>query len=366
MSIAASFAHETDTEEVRLEKTATFIVAASCCVAGTIWTAMYWLVFGWGLIAALPLSFVVIVGTALLVSHRTKQHRYAVYAQILCIIYVTTFIQWTIGGVFDSGLVLVWAFCGPVTALIFFSTRRSILWFALYLVNVAVTLLFDDFFSSRRQEVAEATRNIFGIMNLGFSSVVVFLFASYFVSRASLQRARAEGLLLNILPAEIAPILKAGKKTIANHHDSVSVLFADIVGSTPLFAELSASRAVEWLNEIFSMFDGLVRKHGLEKIRTIGDNYMVAAGAPLPLADHANITAALALDMIAGLEALPPRHGRRITFRLGINSGPVVAGVIGRAKFQYDLWGDTVNVASRMESSGEGGRVQVSDATPTG
>ena len=356
-------ARSSDSDELRLEKTTIFLVAASCCAAGSVWTVMYLLVFGWGLIAFLPFAFVVIVGSALVVSHLSRDHVWVVYTQIICIIYVTSFIQWSIGGVFDSGFVMAWAFCGPIVALIFFPLRRSLVWFGLYLVNVAITVLFDDFFARHGHVVPDATRIVFFIMNLSVSSLVVFLFASHFVASATAERRRADGLLLNILPAEIAPRLKAGERTIADHYDSASVLFCDMVGSTPLFAGMTASDAVDWLNEVFSMFDRLVERHGLEKIRTIGDNYMVAAGAPRRRPDHAQACVRLALDMIDGLARLPPRNGQRMAFRFGVHSGPLIAGVIGERKFQYDLWGDTVNTASRMESQGEVGRVHVSDAT---
>lgn len=364
MLTGSSFATDAaDSDEVRLEKSTIFMVAVSCCLAGCIWTAMYALVFGWGLTTFLPALFVVVVGAALVISHRTRDHRAAVYAQIICIIYITTFIQWSIGGVFDSGFVLAWAFCGPIVALIFFPLRRSLVWFALYVLNVVITVAFDDFFAGRGYDVSATTRNIFFFMNLSFSSFVVFLFASYFVSSATIERRRADALLLNILPKEIAPRLKAGQKTIADHYDSASVLFADMVGSTPLFAGMTPADTVDWLNEVFSMFDRLVEKHGLEKIRTIGDNYMVAAGVPVRRPDHAQAIVTLALEMAEGLERLAPRHGRRMAFRFGIHSGPLVAGVIGERKFQYDLWGDTVNIASRMESQGEVAKVHVSAAT---
>jgi guanylate cyclase len=142
-----------------------------------------------------------------------------------------------------------------------------------------------------------------------------------------------------------------------------SVLFADIVGSTPMFKDLDPTEAVEMLNEVFTAFDRLAEKHGAEKIRTIGDNYMVATGVPEARPDHAAALCRLALDMAAVLEDLPERNGHKLSFRLGINSGPLVAGVIGETKFQYDLWGDTVNTAARMESTGEPGRVQISAAT---
>jgi class 3 adenylate cyclase len=159
--------------------------------------------------------------------------------------------------------------------------------------------------------------------------------------------------------------LKAREGTIADNCDSASVLFADMVGSTQLFGKMSARDAVAWLNEAFTMFDRLIERHGLEKIRTIGDNYMVAAGVPTARADHANALTRLALDMVEGLETLPARDGQRLRFRFGIHSGPLIAGVIGETKFQYDLWGDTVNTAARMESHGEVGRVHISAATET-
>ncbi len=193
--------------------------------------------------------------------------------------------------------------------------------------------------------------------------VTTTIFSTYFVNSALSEREKANKLLLNVLPKEIAPILKAGEQTIADYYASASVLFADIVGSTPLFSELEPAEAVDWLNEIFSMFDDLVEKYRLEKIRTIGDNYMVASGVPTTRPDHAQALAMLALDMIEGLEKLPARNGKRIEFRLGINSGPLMAGVIGKAKFHYDLWGDTVNIASRMESHGEVGKVHITKAT---
>ncbi|MCA9871362.1 MAG: adenylate/guanylate cyclase domain-containing protein [Caldilineae bacterium] len=364
MNVLTSFAYDpSDTQEIRIEKFAALLVAGSCCLAGLVWSAMYIVVFGWGVTAALPLVFVVVVGAALLVSHLRRNHYYAVYAQIICIIGVTMLIQWSIGGVAASGFVMVWAFLGPLTALMFLSLRQSIVWFAVFMGTLTITVALNNFFALRSQPVPEGTMLFFFYMNLSFASIVVFLFAGYFVSNALREREKANVLLLNVLPKEIAPRLKANNQTIADHYDSASVLFADIVGSTPLFAELEPAEAVDWLNEVFSMFDRLAEKYGVEKIRTIGDNYMVASGVPVSRPDHAQALAQLALDMIDGLRQLPARNGRRMEFRVGINSGPMVAGVIGKTKFHYDLWGDTVNIASRMESHGEVGRVQLTEAT---
>lgn len=364
MNFRTFFAYDPrDTEEIRLEKFAIFLVAGCCCLAGVIWTVMYYVLFGWDLTTFLPLGFVTFVGAALIASHITKNHQIAVYTQIVFIMYITAFIQWNIGDVFASGFVLAWAICGPIVALIFFSFRRSMIWFALYLLNLVITVLFNDFFASRGELVEANTRLFLFFMNLSFSSVVVFIFAGYYVTSANRERENANKLLLNVLPKQIAPILKANGQTIADYYESASVLFADIVGSTPLFSDMEPAAAVDWLNEIFSMFDELVDKYKLEKIRTIGDNYMVASGVPTTRPDHAQALVHLALDMLAGLEKLPARNGKRIDFRLGINSGPMVAGVIGKTKFHYDLWGDTVNTASRMESHGEAGQVHITAAT---
>ena len=177
------------------------------------------------------------------------------------------------------------------------------------------------------------------------------------VNRLTHERGRAEGLLLNVLPAEVAAELKETGSTTAQRFDAISVLFADIVGFTPMSAEMAPEEMVDRLNDVFTYFDDLAERYGVEKIRTIGDNYMVAAGVPVPRPDHAQALAAMALDMLEYSEAGP------LSFRIGINSGPAVAGVIGTRKFQYDVWGDTVNTASRMESHGEAGRIQITDAT---
>ncbi len=177
------------------------------------------------------------------------------------------------------------------------------------------------------------------------------------------ERAESERLLLNILPAPIAERLKEGPGVIAERFDHVSVLFADIVGFTPLSQELSADEMVEWLNGVYSAFDAFVVKRGVEKIRTIGDNYMVASGVPFPRQDHAQAVTELALDMIGFIETMEPVGKHKPTFRIGINSGSVVGGVIGTHKFQYDIWGDSVNTAARMESHGAPGRIHVSDQT---
>jgi len=178
-----------------------------------------------------------------------------------------------------------------------------------------------------------------------------------------MERAKSERLLLNILPESISERLKVKQESIADGFEEATVLFADIVDFTPLSEKLLPEELVEFLNRVFSRFDELVGAHGLEKIKTIGDAYMVAGGLPEPRDDHAQAMAALALEMAEAVDEFEYADGQPLQMRIGINTGPVVAGVIGVKKFIYDLWGDTVNTASRMESHGMGGEIQVTRAT---
>lgn len=173
---------------------------------------------------------------------------------------------------------------------------------------------------------------------------------------------KSDRLLLNILPAAIVENLKKGEKTAAERFESATVLFADIVGFTSIAARMSPQELVSLLNQIFSKFDELTEKNGLEKIKTSGDAYMVAGGLPVPKADRAEAIANMALDMQAAIADFKTDTGEQFQIRIGIHMGPVVAGVIGTKKFIYDLWGDTVNVASRMESQGLPGYIQVTAA----
>lgn len=177
------------------------------------------------------------------------------------------------------------------------------------------------------------------------------------------EQEKSERLLLNILPQPIADRLKQGHHTIADNFAEVTVLFADIVGFTGLAARVLPCQLVALLNEIFSTFDHLAEQHGLEKIKTVGDAYMVVGGLPTPRSDHARAIAEMALDMQAAIVAFNQTTNENLSIRIGVHTGPVVAGVIGSKKFSYDLWGDTVNLASRMESHGLAGCIQMTATT---
>jgi class 3 adenylate cyclase len=177
------------------------------------------------------------------------------------------------------------------------------------------------------------------------------------------ERERAESLLRNILPSAIAEELKASGSSVPRRYEEVSVLFTDLVNFTRIVADIPAGKTVEELNDIFTAFDGIVARHGLEKINTVGDSYMAAAGVPVPCGDHAERCAMAALEMQRWMSKRNETAEIQWGLRAGIHSGPVVAGVVGSTKFAYGIWGDTVNVASRMESAGERGRVNISADT---
>lgn len=184
-----------------------------------------------------------------------------------------------------------------------------------------------------------------------------------YLKRIQEEQEKAERLLLNILPMPIAERLKDGEQGIADSFAEVTVLFGDLVGFTTLSVQILPAEMVKLLNEVFSAFDQLAGKHGLEKIKTIGDAYMAVSGLPTPRTDHAEAAAEMALDMQEDIACFNQRYGTTLQMRIGLNSGPVIAGIIGTKKFIYDLWGDTVNTASRMESHGKPGQIQVTKAT---
>jgi class 3 adenylate cyclase len=268
-----------------------------------------------------------------------------------------TAIQISMGGYANSGAFVMWGIGITIVATLLLRTRDAIA-VGMVIAIAAIALGFAE--QSLRASRAAPDPALPAVM-FPYTLVAVLLLLmpalGFLVNRLSFERERAEGLLLNVLPAAVAAELKETGTTTARHYEAVSVLFADIVGFTPLSAEMEPEEMVNQLNDVFTYFDALADKYGVEKIRTIGDNYMVASGVPVPRDDHAQALCAMALEMLEYSETGP------LSFRLGINSGPVVAGVIGTRKFQYDIWGDTVNTASRMESHGEPGKIQISQTT---
>ncbi|MFY0612405.1 MAG: hypothetical protein JXQ99_12810 [Hyphomicrobiaceae bacterium] len=229
---------------------------------------------------------------------------------------------------------------------------------------IVLPLLTMAFAGATRFEIINALAWIGGGAGfvIGFAYLVDIMNRRAFQLEKMLQREkqRSDQLLLNILPAEVAERLKAGEEPLADHREAVTVLFADLVGFTNMSRQMPAADLVALLNDLFSRFDALVEANGAEKIKTIGDSYMVASGLTESSADHVEQIACLALGMRDAFGEFRAQHGLDLKLRIGVHSGAVVAGVIGKQKFAYDLWGDTVNVASRMESEGLPDEIQIS------
>ncbi|MBL3527134.1 MAG: adenylate/guanylate cyclase domain-containing protein [gamma proteobacterium endosymbiont of Lamellibrachia anaximandri] len=356
-----------DSEDARLQKTLLIGASLMLIMAGLLWGGIY-IAFDEPLAGAVPISYAVVSALSIVLFGLTHRYQLFRFSQLLLILILPFLLHLALGGFVNSSGAILWSLICPFGALLIGQRHHAPRWFLAFLGLVII--------SGMIQPDAHPTNNlppwlviIFFIANIGTVSAVAFILLHYFIGQESrflellrLEQEKSENLLKNVLPKEIAAILKDNNETIAEHYDSVSILFADIVGFTTLSNEMSPTGMVDLLNEVFSRFDSLVSKYNLEKIRTIGDNYMVVSGAPRPRPDHALALARLALEMRTYIEEY--RHnGRRLSFRIGISSGPVIGGVIGRQKFHYDVWGDAVNMASRMESHGVPGKIQITQET---
>ena len=353
---------ETDPDETRAQK-ATLTLAASGVVGlAVIWVGTYWLL-GLPQAAAIPLAYQVASVASLVLFARTKSYPRFRFSQAAMMTLLPFLLQWTLGGYVASSAVSLWALVAAIGTLFFFTADASIPWFAAFLGLTVVSGLIDPIVSQHAAAIPDAIRTAFFVLNVTGVALTAYLMLQFAVRARDEAFARSEGLLLNVLPKTIADRLKREPGIIAEAHDEVTVLFADVVDFTPLTERTEPARVVGLLDEVFSAFDGFAARNGVEKIKTIGDAYMVAAGLPEARPDHAEVMAEMALDMLDAIKRVCEPLGFDLAIRVGIDSGPVIAGVIGRHKFIYDLWGDTVNTASRMESHGLPGRVQVSEAT---
>ncbi|HEU4572798.1 MAG TPA: adenylate/guanylate cyclase domain-containing protein [Candidatus Limnocylindrales bacterium] len=267
------------------------------------------------------------------------------------------------GGVTGTGSGLVWGFLVPGYAILALGPSRATAWFVGWLAMVALILALDPLaraaFGSAPYESLLAGQ----VVSIVAPLAIVFLLLRYSDGRRRAAEARADALLTNAIPRAIARRLRHGENRIAETYEATTVLFADIVGFTPWAGATDPDRVVDVLDRLFSRFDELAVAARVEKIKTIGDAYMAAAGVPVPRPDHAVAALRLAREMLAAVADLREREGVPLEVRVGLASGPVVGGVIGRERILFDLWGDTVNTAARMESSGLPGRIQMTQRT---
>ena len=356
-----------DDEELRQKKALLVLLAVLILPVSVVWGSLY---LGFGSpVGVVPYVYFAVSLGSLVVFARTRRFHLLLVTQLLAILLTTTTGQMLIGGFLPSGGVGLWGILAPLGALVFLEVRQAVRWFAAFIVVFLLTGLAGEVFVSEADLPVSFTSTMLALNVIGTASVAFTLLASFAHQRnAALtalraEQERSEALLLNILPRPIAERLKAAAQMIADHFAAASILFADVVDFTTLAQRLPPAEMVGILDQLFSDFDVLVERHGLEKIKTIGDCYMAAAGVPNPYPDHARRAALLALDMRDVLATSAVAGEAGLELRIGINSGPVVAGVIGTKRFLYDLWGDAVNTASRMESHGTPGEIQITRAT---
>jgi guanylate cyclase len=366
LRIAAIGADPTDTEDTHLQKSILVFSSLMMATMAIGWASVYF-AFREYVAGAIPFSYAILSFLSIDRFARTRKYAFFRGSQLLLPLLLPFFLLLALGGFQNSSAVVLWSLSSPLGALLFAGRRQAKSWFIAYLALVVIAALLDPF--GRPSNLPPALLTVFYVMNIGCVSIFTFVLLQYFMSQKEatlillhLEQEKSEHLLLNILPAEVAAILKKEERVIADRFDNASILFADMVNFTPMSAQMKPEEVVGLLNDVFCYFDTLTEKYGLEKINTIADCYMVAAGVPRPRSDHAHALAYMALEIRDCIRCI--KFGeKQLIFRIGINSGPVVAGVIGRKKFAYDLWGDTVNTASRMESHGVGGVIQISEAT---
>ena len=357
-----------DDDETRAGKALLVLISVLILPVALLWAALY-LAFG-SPVGWVPLAYFATLMAATVVFSRTRDFGRFLRTGQVAILFAPTLSMVPLGGFLASGGVGLWGILAPLGALVFSDVRGAARWYVAYLCVFLGSGIAGELLGGGSSSIPEWFTSTMLGLNVAVGGTIVFTLLAVFAAQrrdalASLrvEQAKAENLLLNILPRSIADRLKAEPRTIADQFSSASILFADVVGFTPLSERLPPAEVVGVLDHLFSHFDDLAERYGLEKIKTIGDCYMVAAGVPSPRPDHARAVALMALHMQAAVRSADEVGHLALDLRIGINSGPVVAGVIGRKRFLYDLWGDAVNTASRMESHGTSGRIQITRAT---
>ncbi len=369
-----------DSEELRLQKALLVLASGLVSVAAIGWLLIYW-ALGPKLSTTLPFVLQVLVAANLLIYAASGNFAVFRFSQLAIFLFFPFIAQWALGNFVTASGVILWGLLAPVGALLCAGPRESVPWFAAYVFLTLLTGTFDfllaDYLVATPSPVPLKASMAFFTLNFATISTIVWLLMRFAIverqkARRELEDAhrqlhveqeRSERLLLNILPHPVAQRLKDDDCTIADGFAEVTVMFADIVNFTELASDMTPQQVFGMLNRVFSQFDEMAERLGLEKIKTIGDAYMVAGGLNTDLRNPCEAVAQLALDMRDWLAGAGARGANPLRVRIGIGTGPVVAGVVGKKKFIYDLWGDTVNLASRITGEGAPGSIQCDAAT---
>jgi guanylate cyclase len=355
-----------DDDEQRLRKVLLVLISILILPISLTWWLLYLYFGSWT--GWLAFVYFLLSVASIVVFSRNRDTEQFLQVQLVSILLLPTVSMIWLGGVLPAGGVGLWAILAPLGALVFRGVGSGVRWYVAFLVIFIACGVAGGFVSTSPVPAWFSTLML--VLNVAVGGTIVFTLLALFAKQRQdalaalrVEQDKAESLLLNILPKSIAERLKGDAQTIADSFTSASILFADVVDFTPFAQRLPAADVVGILDRLFTHFDSLAERYKLEKIKTIGDCYMVAAGVPTPRADHATAIASMAIDMREAMRDAEAVGDLGLELRIGINSGPVVAGVIGRKRFLYDLWGDAVNTASRMESHGSPGQIQITRAT---
>jgi len=360
-------------QEKRIKEKSFLLMVPLFALAGLLWALMYYY-YGAKTSAIIPGGYAVISFSSLLIFRWRKNFHLFRSTQLVLILLLPFLLHLSLGNFISSSAVIIWCILCPLGALAFQNTKAAAYWLLLFFTLVIAAFFLENKIFPVETRLPDKLVNVLFVLNISAVTFLSFYVLRYFVSQNELvkeqlkheqemlaaEREKSEKLLLNILPPSIAKRLKDGESVIANEHNQAAILFADIVGFTNISQNITPIILVENLNKIFTHFDKLVEEFGLEKIKTIGDSYMAVSGLTEFKNEHLKKMADLAIAMVADIKEFSLDGETKCDIRIGIHAGPVIAGVIGSKKFSYDIWGDAVNTASRMESSGEAGKIQIS------
>lgn len=365
-----------DSQELQLKKFTLLIITLSCCVAAPIWSLSYYLM-GLRLSAFIPLIYVAVVFPFIVLFSFTKNEKILVNVQLIAIFLCPVAMQWLAGGFMKGGVIILWSFLAPLSALIFYDIRKARLWMGLVVAAIVISARFNDYFDKFGEQIGQSQKILLDTMNLAGATLVIYFAIQYFVKTINKnnklleeEKQKADALLLNILPAQIAEELKKNGKTHPTLYQDTTIIFTDFKDFTQFSELFTPEELIGELDNCFAKFDEIISNNRLEKIKTMGDAYMCVAGIPKSEEDaKINAVNALnaAIEMAAYIKDVKNkrlREGKAYwDIRIGVHTGDVVAGVVGKKKFAFDIWGDAVNTANRIETCGEEGRVNISGTT---
>jgi class 3 adenylate cyclase len=332
-------------------------------VLSTFWVVLYASLGLWRA-AAIPIAYQLLSIVCVVLCLRGVRWEVLLYFQLASMLILPFALQWTLGGFVAGSAVALWAIMSPISALVFAGPRWVMPWLVAFAALMVLSGLLQPALAEHAADLPSRAGVLLFVLNLGTPAAVAFLLLRSYATALRRERTKSDRLLYQMLPVAVAERLREHPGPVADLVPEVTVLFADLVGSTPLAMQVGPEEMIALLNRLFADFDHLAQLHGVEKITTLGDGYIAAAGVPSPRPDHAEAVAELGLGLLDAVASVATETGRNLQIRIGINTGgPVVAGVVGTTRYLYSIIGDAMNTASRMESHGVPGRIQVSAST---